>query len=207
MERKSTYLSTLRRREFLKVGLATGVAVGMPAGIIPMAWNHKAEAAEALTGIPAETRWTVATKAMTGATAVTSKVLWDVVGQDQYDEMLVQIWTEAGKGSKEIADALGLTGDDAKSVAEAVRSVVIVSMGPECKYVSPEATPRRAVNRLTECCWWNRQKELGFSGELCNAGCPAYNGAFAKSLNPNVTTRRVRARPKGDAYCEYVFMV
>jgi hypothetical protein len=202
----------LRRREFLKMGLAAGVVAWIPIGVIPKIGTRKAYAqvvkgSKAVEKIPAEARWTIATQGLTGSTAVTSKALREAVGQDKYDEILVQIWTEAGKASKEIADALGLAPADAKSVAETVRSVEIVMMGPEFEFELVEAKAERAAHRWTECVWWNRQKELGLSGELCIAGCPAYNSALAKSLNPKVTARLTKAKPRGDAYCEYVFQL
>lgn len=202
----------LRRREFLKMGLAAGLVIGIPMGIIPKVGSRRAYAevvkgSEAVAKIPAETRWTIAAQGLTGSTAVTSKALLDVVGQDKYDEILVQIWTEAGKASKQIADALGLVGDDAKSAAETIRTVLIVMMGPEFKFEIVEAKAEKAVQRLTECPWWKRQKELGVSGELCYAGCPAYQNAFAKSLNPKLTASLTKAMPKGDPYCEYVYQL
>ena len=200
----------LGRREFLKMGLAAGLAAGIPVGIIPKIGSRKAYAevvkgSEAVAKIPAETRWTIATQGLTGSTAVTSKALLDVVGQDKYNEILVQIWTEAGKASKQIAEALGLAGDDAKSAAETMRLVVIVMMGPEFEFEIVEAKRERAVSRWTGCAWWKRQKELGVSGELCYTGCPAYQNGFAKSLNPKLTASLTKAMPKGDPYCEYVY--
>ena len=58
----------LRRREFLKMGLAAGLVAGIPMGIIPKLGSSKAyaEVAEALEKIPAETRWAIATKGLTG---------------------------------------------------------------------------------------------------------------------------------------------
>ncbi len=106
---------------------------------------------EALEKVPAETRWTIATQALTGAATAASKALRDALGQERYNEVWGQIWAEQGKASKEIADALSLDGDDAKSVGEAFQSVVIAAMGPECKFEMLEATPERAAIRCTGC--------------------------------------------------------
>lgn len=200
----------LGRREFLRMGLAAGLAAGIPVGIIPKVGSRKAYAevvkgSEAVTKIPAETRWTIATQGLTGATAVTAKALLDVVGQDKYNEIVAQIWTEAGKASKQTADAFGLAGQDAKSVAETVRLVTIVSLGPEFEFEIVEAKADKAVYRWTKCAWWNRMKEMGISADLCSAADPAYNNGFAQSLNPNVTASLTKAMPLGDPYCELVF--
>ena len=161
--------------------------------------------AQAVEKVPAETRWTIATKALTGAVTALAKALRDALGQERYNEVYGQIWTEQGKASKQIADALGLAGDDAKSVAEAFRSVIIVAMGPEFKTEIVEATAEKAVVRCTECPWWNRQQELGIPGDLCLVASAAYCDAFGKSLNPKVTVSQTSAMPQGDSYCESVW--
>ena len=155
--------------------------------------------------VPAETRWTIATQALTGAWIATGKALLDVVGQERYREMMGQIWAEGGKAAKQIADAFGLAGDDAKSAAETVTLVATVAMGPELKVETVEASAEKAVVRSTECPWWNRVKELGISDDLCSVGDLAYCDALAKSLNPKLTVSLTKALPLGDPYCEWVW--
>ncbi len=161
--------------------------------------------AEGVEKVPAENRWTIATRGLTGAIVVTSKALRDVLGQERYNEVLGQIWAEQGKAAKQIADALGLAGDDAKSVAETNVLVTLVAMGPEIKIEIVEATAEKAVLRNTECPWWNRFKELGISEDLCSVACAAYFNGLAKSLNPKVTVSLTKAMPRGDSYCEWVY--
>ena len=161
--------------------------------------------AEGVEKVPAETRWTIATQALTGAMVVTSKALRDALGQERYNEIHGQIWAEQGKAAKQIADALGLAGGDAKSVAETNVLVTLVAMGPEIKTETVEATEERAVLRNTECPWWNRFKELGISEDLCHVACAAYWDALTKSLNPKVTVSLTKAMPRGDSYCELVY--
>ena len=155
--------------------------------------------------VPAENRWTIATQALTGATVVTSKALRDVLGQEKYNEIVGQIWTEGGKAHKQIADALGLAGDDAKSAAETVQLVATVMMGPELKVETVEATAEKAVVRATECPWWNRMKELGISDVDSSVGDAAWCNGLAKSLNPKLTVSLTKAMPRGDSYCEWVY--
>lgn len=207
MEEETKSQFTLRRREFLKIGLAAGVAAGIPMGIIPMAWSRKAyaEVAEGLEKIPAETRWAIATKAMIGGNVVLFKTLFDIVGQEKYNEMVGQMQTEGGKASKQIADALGLAAADAKSTAEAVQLVALVSMGPELKFQTVEATAEKAVIRGTGCPWWNRVKEFGISDDLLSVGSPAWTSSLTKSLNPKVTLSGTRSMCRGDAYCEWIY--
>ncbi len=42
--------------------------------------------AEAVENFPAETRWTIATQALTGAVVATSKALLDAVGHESYNQ-------------------------------------------------------------------------------------------------------------------------
>jgi hypothetical protein len=161
--------------------------------------------AEAVEKIPAETRWIIATQALTGADVATAKALLDIVGQEEYNEINGQIWAELGRASKQIADDLGLAGADAKSAAETVMSVAVVAMGPEVKFEIVEATAEKAVLRSTGCPWWNRMKELGISDNLCSSGDSAWCDNLAKSLNPKVTVTLTKAKPRGDPYCEWVY--
>lgn len=200
----------LGRRDFLKMGLAGGLVAGIPMGIIPKVGSCKGYAevvkgSKAVEKIPAEARWTIATQGLTGAYVATVKAMLDAVGRDKYSEMMVQIWTEAGKSSKQIADALGLAGHDAKSAAQTGVLVCIASMGPEFEFEIIEATAEKAAFRYHECPWWNRMKELGISDDLCSAACPAYWNGSAKSFNPKLTASLAKAKPWGDPFCEYVY--
>jgi len=152
--------------------------------------------------VPAETRWAIATNAMAGALIATNKALLDAVGQEKYNEITGQIWGGGGKAFKQIADSLGLVGDDAKSVAEAFASVCIVAMGPEVKIEAVEATEEKTVLRGTGCPFWNRVKELGISEDLLTASDAAFCHALTQSLNPKVTLTREKRMHLGDPYCE-----
>lgn len=161
--------------------------------------------AEGVEKVPAEIRWTIATKALTGAATAVMKALRDALGQERYNEVSGQIWAEQGKASKQVADALGLSGGDAKCAAEAFQSVLIVAMGPEFKIETVEATAEKAVARCTACPWWTRQQELRIPGDLCSAASRAFDNAFAKGLNPKLTMTLSKAMCRGDSYCETVW--
>jgi len=197
----------LRRREFLKMGLAAGVLAGIPMAFIPKVGRSVAyaEITQALEKIPAETRWAIAAKALTGVGTGTQKMLFDTVGQDKYKEMMAQFWGEGGKASKQLADALGLVATDARSTAEAVQLVASVSMGPELKFETVKSTAKETVLRIIECPWWNRVKEFGISDDLLSVGSEAWTSNLAKSLNPKVTLTVAAAMCRGDRFCEYVY--
>lgn len=160
--------------------------------------------AEEIEKVPAETRWPIATQALTGAVVASAKALQDEMGQERFNEIWGQIWGDLGKAAKQIADALGLAGGDVKSATEAVQLVATVAMGPEFKFETVEATPEKAVLRCTGCPWWNRQKELGIS-DICSVADPAWCNGLTKSLNPRVTITLTKAMPRGDSYCEWVY--
>lgn len=155
--------------------------------------------------VPAESRWTIATKVLTGQLIATAKALRDALGQEKYNEVCEQSWTERGKAAKQLADTLGLAGDDAKSAAETLQALDIVTTGPEFKFETVEAASEKTVLRCTGCAWWNRQQELGIPGDLCSVAALAYCNALAKSLNPKLTVSGTKSMPRGDPYCESVW--
>lgn len=161
--------------------------------------------AQAVEKVPAENRWIIATKALTGAAIAAMKALRDALGQERYNEICGEIWAEQGKAAKQIADALGVGGRDAKSGAEALLLVINVAMGPEFKLETVEATAEKAVTKCTACPWWNRQQELRIPGDLCSAGSRAFDNDLAKGLNPKLTVTLTKAMCRGDSYCETVW--
>ena len=160
---------------------------------------------EVLEKFPVEKRWAIASQTLTGAIIATSKVLLDIVGQEKFNEIMGQVWSEGGKASKQVADALGLAGNDAKSMAAKCTSVGTVTMGPELKFETVEATAEKATIRCTECPWWNRAKEFEISDDMCSVGDFAWNNGLAKALNPKLSVSLTKARPRGDSYCEWVY--
>ena len=153
--------------------------------------------------VPAETRWTIATQAMTGVTIAHMKALLDILGEERFYEMEKQIWMEMGKGIKHIAEVFELTGDDAKSVQLIFHFISVVAMGPEMKIEFFELTPERAVTRATECPYWNRQKELGIMLD-CPVLDESYTRSIANIFNPRLTDCVTKALPRGDSYCEFL---
>jgi hypothetical protein len=155
--------------------------------------------------VPPEARWATSGQGLSAALMVTNKALYDAVGKEKYEEIVGQIWAEAGKASKQIADAFGLTGDDVKAVTETWALVTTVLMGPEFKFETAEATAEKAVLRASECPLWNRVKELEISDDLLTVGDFNYCNELTKSLNPNVAVCHTKHMHLGDPYCEWVF--
>jgi len=155
--------------------------------------------------VPAENRWTIASQTMTGAIMTTNKILLDIVGREKYNEIIAQIWSEGGKASKQIADTLGLDGNDAESIAKTVLGVANVEMGPDFKLEMIEATTEKAIVRCTECPWQNRSRELGISEDMCSVGDQSWGNGLARTLNPKLKVTLTKAMPKGDAYCEWIY--
>jgi hypothetical protein len=155
--------------------------------------------------IPAETRWTIATQAMSGVMTAYSKALYDVAGPEQFNKMLEQIWEQAGQGAKQVADALGMKPDDAKSVAETWAIVSAIALGPELKGEIVESSKERTVLRGTGCPFLNRVTEYGITEDLLTAGNAAYCEALTNSLNPNVKMTHTKRMHLGDPYCEWIF--
>jgi hypothetical protein len=97
-----------------------------------------------------------------------------------------------------VEDAIGA----AKLVLVAGRSL----QGPELESEIIEATPERAVTRVTKCAWWERNKENGLTPVLmiCPAGHQAWGEEGLKAVNPKLTYKLTKTMPWGDPYCEEI---
>ena len=157
--------------------------------------------------VPAETRWTIATQALSGVVIAHMKALYDVAGPEQFNKIVGQIWGQTGQGGKQVADALGMKGDDAKGVAEAWAIVTTVAMGPEFKTEIVEASKEKTVLKGTGCPFLNRVKEFGITDDIINAGDTAYCEELTKSLSPNVTITHEKRMHNGDPFCEWIFEI
>lgn len=155
--------------------------------------------------IPAETKWGMATKGLTGALAAHMNAIYSLAGKEKYEEIIRQIWGQIGQGSAEEIKASGMAVENAKMVGEAGVTVCICAMGPEYKIEQVEATEDRTVMKITECSWKNRMNELGISHDLLSACDIAFWENFVKNLNPNVTMRHGKQMHLGAPYCEWIF--
>ena len=154
--------------------------------------------------VPAETRWEIATKGLTGACMAMINALKEAVSQEKFDEFQVGLWSQAGKGAKELADTLGLATAKPRDIAEVTELLAITSMGPEFDFEIVEATEDRCVGRANKCPWHERWKEFGFKEDFCNPGHQGWGDGAVESLNPNFTFTLTKNMQRGDPYCEYV---
>ncbi len=60
--------------------------------------------AEAIEKVPAEMRWEIATKGLTGAIVAYSNALKNAVGEEKFNEFNAGLWYAAGKDAKQFAD-------------------------------------------------------------------------------------------------------
>ena len=155
--------------------------------------------------VPAETRWAMSTKGLIGALVAHKNAIYNMAGKEKYSEIVNQIYTQIGQASAEIAKSFGMTGDNAKSAAEAGAMTCMCAMGPEFMIEEIEASGDKAVMKVTECPWWNRMNEFAISDDLLSAADTAFWNGFMKGLNPNVTMKHGKQMHRGDPYCEWIF--
>jgi len=160
--------------------------------------------AEAIEKVPAETRWEIATKGLTGACTVMANTLKDALSPEKFEKFQVGLWSEAGKGAKEIANTLGLNVENPKDIDEVMTLLAMTSMGPEFKFEVVEATENRCVGRTTKCPWHERWKELGLKDDFCSSGHQGWGDGAVGSLNPNFNFSLTKNMIRGDQYCEWV---
>ena len=154
--------------------------------------------------VPAEMRWQEATKGLTGACMAIMNALKGAIGEEKFSQFAVALWSEAGKGAKELADNLGLAADNAKDIDEVMQLLAMTGMGPEFEFEVVEATEDRSVGRTTKCAWHERWKELGLKEDLCSPGHQGWGDGGTESLNPNFTFKLTKNMVRGDQYCEWV---
>jgi len=155
--------------------------------------------------IPAETRWAIATKGLTGALTAQLQALYGLAGKEKYPEIMRQIWSQIGQASAELVKSLGLTGNSAQSAAEAGAAICICAMGPEYAIEEIVASADKTCMKITKCPFWNRMQEFGLSADLLSACDLAFWDSFIKTLNPEVTMKHGRQMHLGDPYCEWIF--
>lgn len=160
--------------------------------------------AEPFEKIPAELRWQMATKGLTGAYVAVSEALRQSLGEEKYDQFDGELWHQAGKGIKEFVDALQLPVGDARQLGEAMQLAAQTLTGPESRFEVIEATTDRSVVRVSKCAWYERFKEQGVDHDCGAVGHKRWNDGAVESLNPDFVCSIPKAMPRGDKYCEIV---
>jgi hypothetical protein len=155
--------------------------------------------------IPADTKWAMATKGLTGALTAYGNVMYNMAGKEKYNEIIGQIWSQIGQASAEMAKSSNMKGENAQAAAEAFAATVMIAMGPEYKIEEIEASEDKTVMKVTECPWLKRMSEFGISEDLLTAGDNAFCKNFIEGLNPNITMKHGLRMHLGDSYCEWIF--
>jgi len=192
------------RREFLK-----GLALGTGGYILGSCLIHPNEAiGQSIEGylekVPMETRWRVASSFYAAALVRVWKANYDKEGREKYLELVKQRTSVSGPQLKRFADSLGFTGNDAKSMATIMPVILIIGGGPTQKFEIEEATTEKARLKCINCAYWNAMQAQKITDDVCSAGSHYQADAFAKAMNPNMTSTLVKARPRGDSVCEWV---
>jgi hypothetical protein len=160
--------------------------------------------AEAIEKLPAETRWEIATKGLTGACTAMINALKGALSPDKFEEFQVGLWSQAGKGAKELANTLRLTIENPRDIDAVLALLAVTSMGPEFEFKTVEATEDRCVGRTTKCAWHERWKEFGFKQDLCSSGHQGWGDGAVGSLNANFTFSLTKNMSRGDQFCEWI---
>ena len=164
-------------------------------------------AEEILKNIPAETRWEITAKTLTGATIGYELALREIVGKEKAAEIEAKMWGEGGKTFiPMIKEAFNIPVEDAIGAANLITVAAVLGMGPECTDEIIEETKERVVQRWVKCPFIERAKEMGATDiHDCYTGCTAWTKAGLKAVNPKVTITKAKAMPRGDQYCEFIY--
>jgi len=193
------------RRNFLK-----GVAVGAGGYALGSMLTHSKEAmgqsfAGNLEKVPMETRWSFASVGLVHFSVDYFKKILDTEGREKLVEFTRKQSSAAGARGKGFADRIGMTGTDAKSAAAILPALVILAYGPQQKFEIAEATENRAVVKCLECAFWNNVQAKKITDDICSSNSHYYWEGCAKAINPKLNSTLVKARPRGDSLCEWVF--
>lgn len=199
-----TKVTSPSRRGFLK-GMAIGAgAYAFGSSLIYPQFAFGQSIEGYLEKIPMETRWKIATGQNGSNSARLWKTSYDKVGREKYLENMKQNSLTGGAQLKGLADRLGLTGNDAKSMA-AMMSALMITFNPQQKFEIGEATAEKARVKCINCEIWNAMQKMKITDDICSTGSQYLYEGFAKALNPKMTSTMVKARPRGDSVCEWVF--
>ncbi len=193
------------RRDFLK-----GVMIGAGGCAFGAMLIHPKEAMAQsidsyLQKVPVETRWNLASGAYLNWYVTYPKTRYDQGGREKFNEYMKQVGQTLGAGYKGFADRFGFTGTDAKSAAAIIPAMITVYWGSQQKFEIEEATMEKARVKCTNCAFWNTVQAQKITDDLCSSlSLYAWEGR-AKAINPKLTSTLVKAKPRGDSVCEWVF--
>jgi hypothetical protein len=152
-----------------------------------------------------ETRWNLTSGGLVNWQINYFKRLLETEGREKLVEFTRKQSSAMGVGGKGLADRFSLIGTDAKSAATIIPTLVILFYGPQQKFEIAEATESRAVVKSIECAFWNNVQARKITDDLCSSHSHYYWEGFTKAINPKLNSTLVKARPRGDSLCEWVF--
>jgi hypothetical protein len=166
---------------------------------------HAQSIKDNLDKIPMKTRWAVASGAFVYTQINNDKGLLDKVGQDEYNKIKKKGGLAAGARNKRRAESFGFTGNNAESVATMATALVTMYYGPKQKFEIVNATAEKALVRCTNCAYWDTSQALKIKGDTCSAWSQYWWEGFVTAMNPKLTLKLAKARPRGDSVCEWAF--
>jgi hypothetical protein len=193
------------RRDFLK-----GVVIGAGGYALGSSLIHPKEAmAQSIEGylkkIPMQARWDFTSGNFLSTTVNYFKTLYDQGGKEKYVEFMKENGRLAQARYKGLADRFGFTGNDTKSAAAIIPTIVTLAMGPRQKFEIEEATAEKARVKCLNCAFWSTVQAAKITDDLCSAWSQYSWDGRAKAINPKLTVTLVKARPLGDSVCEWAF--
>ena len=169
--------------------------------------------------IPVETFWALTAQTLTRLVVIrihTTRpflgvgegIIAPVMAVKKYEEINTKIFAEGGKKLFSMAkEAFNIPVENTTEAAKLEIVAVTLLQGPEWEGKIVEASPERAVIRVTKCAWMERYKEHGV--DLKFVGCPqghqAWAGEGINAINPKISYKITKSMPWGDPYCEFVY--
>ncbi|NVO67284.1 hypothetical protein [Methanofollis tationis] len=151
--------------------------------------------------IPAELRWNIATRAATAMPFAYHRAVMERYGEG-FEESIVAIWREAGKGQGALARGFAMPLKNAADVAEAYSTISTLLLGPELQGEVKVAKDRDCADIVvTSCPMCSRASEMGMDPRACCADCRAYGESAVESLNPSYGIAHRSGICVGDAEC------
>ena len=193
------------RRGFLK-GLAVGAGGYALGSMLSQPKEAMGQSIEGcLEKVPMEARWGFTSGNFLSSTVNLFKILYDQGGKEKYLEFMKENGRMAGAKYKGLADQFGFTGNDAKSAAANISTIVAIAFGPRQKFEIEEATAEKARVKCINCTFWNAARAMKINDDICSAWSQYMWDGRAKAINPKLTSTLVKARPLGDLVCEWAF--
>jgi len=153
--------------------------------------------------IPMETRWAVTSGGFVYYAISEDKALFDKVGKEKYNEIKFKNGLASGARNKKQAEKFGFTGNDAESTAAMAIALVTMYYGPKEKFEIVNGTGEKALVRNINCAYWETQKARKITGDICSSWSQSWWEGFVTAMNPKLSLKLVKARPRGDSVCEW----